>query len=84
MLNERNSFESENIYHLLKFGAIRLMKGDYKEATQFYDKVIRMDPAWSAFAHYNRAYCTLQLKGDDYIRSAIDDLKVALCTLEKL
>ena len=41
-----------------------------------------MDPAWSAFAHYNRAYCTIQMKGDGYIRRAIDDLKATLCKLE--
>ena len=68
-------FESDNIYSILKFGGVRLMKGDFEEATKFYDRVIRMDPEWSAFAHYNRAYCTIQMKGDGYIRRAIDDLK---------
>ena len=37
-----------------------------------------MDPDWSAFAHYNRSYCTIQIKGDGYIRRAIDDLKATL------
>ena len=55
-------FESDNIYHIMEFGAIRLMKGDFEGATKFYDQVIRMDPEWSAFAHYNRAYCTIQRK----------------------
>ena len=41
-----------------------------------------MDPDWSAFAHYNRAYCTIQIKGDGYIRRAIDDLRAALRELE--
>ena len=41
-----------------------------------------MDLDWSAFAHYNRAYCTIQRKGHDYIRRAIDDLNAALCKLE--
>ena len=75
-------FESENIYHLLKFGAVRLIRGDFKVATAFYDQVIKMDSAWSAFAHYNRAYCTLELSDDGYIRHAIDDLKAAFCKLE--
>ena len=75
-------FESDNIYHILKFGAVRLMKDDFEGAIEFYDRVIRMDPAWSAFAHYNGAYCMIQLKGDGYIRRAIDDLNAALCKLE--
>ena len=75
-------FESDNIYHILKFGAVRLMNDDFEGAIEFYDRVIRMDPAWSAFAHYNRAYCTIQMKGDGHIRRAIDDLKAALCKLE--
>ena len=54
-------FESDNIYHILKFGGVRLIKGDFESATKFYDQVIRMDPAWSAFAHYNIAYCTLHM-----------------------
>ena len=43
-----------------------------------------MDPAWSAFAHYNRAsllYDTNE-RVADYIRRAMDDLKAALCKLE--
>ena len=75
-------FESKNIYHILKFGAVRLMKGDFKRATEFYDRVITMDPAWSAFAHYNRAYCKIQLNSDVSIESAIVDLKAALRKLE--
>ena len=78
---QARKFDSDNIYHLLKFGAVRLMKGDFEGATKFFDRVIRMDPAWSAFAHYNRAYCTIQMKGDGYIRRAIDDLKATLCKL---
>ena len=77
-------FDSDNIYHLLKFGAVLLMKGDFEGATTFYNQVILKDPAWSAFAHYNRAYCLIQLKGDDYIRHAIDDLKATFCKLETL
>ena len=77
-----NEFESDNIYHILKFGAVRIMKGDFEGASKFYDQVIRMDPAWSAFAHYNRAYCTIQMKSDGYIRRAIDDLNATLSKLE--
>ena len=44
--------------------------------------MILKDPAWSAFAHYNKAYCTIQLKDDGFIRRAIDDLKATLCKLE--
>ena len=58
------------------------MKGDFEGASKFYDRVIRMDPAWSAFAHYNRAYCTIQMKGEGYIRRAIDDLKTTFSKLE--
>ena len=76
-------FESENIYHLLKFGEVRLLKGDFKGATKFYDQVILKDPAWSAFAHYNKAYCTIQMKEDGYIKRAIDDLKAVICKLLK-
>ena len=75
-------FESENIYHLLKFGAVRLMKDDFKGATGIYNQVITMDPTWSAFAHYYRAYCTLQMKDDGYIRRAIDDLNSSLCEVQ--
>ena len=74
--------DSDNIYHLMKFGAVRLMKGDFEGATLFFDRVILKDPAWSAFAHYSRAYCTIQLKGDGYIRRVIDDLKATLRKLE--
>ena len=80
--NRAKHFESDNIYHILKFGAVRLKACDYKRATEFYDRVIRMDPAWSAFAHYNRAYCTIQLKGDGYIKRAINDLKETQRKLE--
>ena len=75
-------FDSENMYSILKFGAVRLMEGDFGGAIKFYDRVIGMDPEWSAFAHYNRAYCTLQMKGDGYIRRAIHDLNATLDTLE--
>ena len=60
-----------------------MMKGDFEGATKFYDQVIRRDEAWSAFAHYNRAYCTIQLKGDGYIRRAIDDLENTLSKVKK-
>ena len=76
-------FGYDNIYHILKFGAVRLMNDAFKEAAEFYDRVIRKDPDWSAFAHYNRAYCTIQMKSDGYIQHAIDDLNAALCKLEK-
>ena len=75
-------FDSENIYILMRFGAVRLTKGDFKEATSFYDQVIRLDPVWSAFVHYSRTYCTIQLKGDGCIRRAIDDLKAIIRKLE--
>ena len=71
--------ESDNIYHLLNFGAIRLMKGEFEKAIEFYDRVIQKDPDWSAFACYNKAYCWLQMMGEGYIRRAIDDLKDARC-----
>ena len=54
------------------------MKDDFKGASELYDRVIHMDPTWSAFAHYYRAYCTILLKDNGYIRRAIDDLKAAL------
>ena len=75
-------YTSVNIYHIFEFGEIRLLNYDYAGASKFYDQVVRMDPAWSAFAHYNRAYCTIQMKSDGYIRRAIDDLNGALCKLE--
>ena len=80
---QAKEFDSDNIYHILKFGGVRLRKGDFERASKFYDQVIRKDSAWSAFAHYNRAFCTVQLKGDGYIRHAIDDLNAAICHLEK-
>ena len=79
---QANRFDSHNIYHFMKFGAVRLMKGDFEEATLFHDQMILKDPAWSAFAHYNRAYCTMHLKGAGYIRRAIDDLKATLCRMK--
>ena len=75
-------FDSDNIYHLMKFGGVRLMRGDFEGATKFYDQMILKDPAWSAFAHYNRAYCTIHMKGDGYIGRVIDDLKATLRKLE--
>ena len=77
------TFDFDNIYYILKFGAVRLMKDAFEGAAEFYDRVIRKDPDWSAFAHYNRAYCTIQMKSDGYIQHAIDDLNAALCKLEK-
>ena len=80
--NQAERFLSDNIYIILKFGEVRLMKGDFEGASRFYGRVIDMDPTWSAFAHYNRAYCTIQMKGDGYIIRAIDDLKAALCRFQ--
>ena len=80
--NRAKQFESDSIYHIMKFGEVRLMKEDFEGASQFYDRVIRSDPEWSAFAHYNRAYCTLQIKRDGYIRRAIDDLNETKRELE--
>ena len=77
------NFDYDNIYHILKFGSVRLMKDAFEEAAEFYDRVIRMDPDWSVFAHYNRAYCTIQMKGDGYIQRAIEDLNAALRILDK-
>ena len=77
------NFDFDSIYHILKFGSVRLTKDAFKEAAEFYDRVIRKDPDWSAFAHYNRAYCTIQMKGDGYIQHAIDDLLAALRKFEK-
>ena len=57
------------------------MKKNFEGASKFYDRVISMDPDWSAFAHYNRAYCTIHIKGDGYVRRAIDDLRAALCEI---
>ena len=82
--NRAKEFESDNIYHIMKFGEVRLIKGDFEGATKFYDQVIRMDPIWSAFAHYNRAYCTLQMKSDGYIGRAIDDLESTLRRFEAI
>ena len=75
-------FTSENIYHLLKFGAVRMMKEEYERATAFFDQVIKQDRYWSAFAFYSKAYCTLQVKRNDYIKLAIDDLEEAHCKFE--
>ena len=76
--------ESDNIYHILKCGAVRLQNDDFEEAITFYDRVIHVDPTWSAFAHYNRAYCTLKrnIKKDGYVRHAIDDLNATRHKLE--
>ena len=80
--NQAKRFESDNIYNILKFGEVRLKKGDFEGASRFYGRVIDMDPTWSAFAHYNRAYCTIQMKGDGYITHAICDLKATLCRFQ--
>ena len=80
--DQAKHFVSDNIYNILKFGEVRLMKGDFEGASRFYGRVIDMDPAWSAFAHYNRAYCTIQMKGDGYIAHAISDLKATLCRFQ--
>ena len=77
-------YTSENIYHIFEFGEVRLLIDDYAGASELYDQVIRMDPTWSAFAHYNRAYCTLQMKDKGYIRRAIEDLNAALCKLQTI
>ena len=42
-------FDSDNIYHLMKLGVVRLIKGDFEGAIKFFDGVIFKDPAWSAF-----------------------------------
>ena len=38
--NRAKRFESDNIYHIMKFGSVRLMKNDFKGASEFYNKVI--------------------------------------------
>ena len=81
---EEEHFVCDNIYHLLKFGAVKMMHEDYKKANECFDKVIKQDRNWSAFAYYNRAYCTIQMKGGDNIQRAIGDLKEARCKFEIL
>ena len=59
-----------------------MMEGEFEKATEFYDQVIENDRDWSAIAHYNKAYCTLQLKESDCIQHAIEDLEDAHCKFE--
>ena len=58
------------------------MARNFSEAQSFFDKVTQADPAWSSFAHYYKAYCAIEMRGDGYIRVAIKDLKVASEKLE--
>ena len=77
-VNRTEHKKSENIYHLLNYGTYELMKGNFIEAQIFFNEIIKGDLAWSAFAYYYKAYCTIKLRGDGYIRIAIADLNTAL------
>ena len=69
-----------NFYYFIKFGNQLLMTNDkdsLEKACQYYNMSIDKEPTYSAFAYYNRAYCTICLRKSGYMDKAIEDLKNA-------
>ena len=67
-----------NFYHLLNCASLHMLSAQYEEAIKVYEIVIKDFDVWSAFAHFNRAYCTLKLCFNEiYVHNAVEDLKNA-------
>lgn len=78
----RKKSPSRNIYHIIKFGNELVFDGKYKTAKKQFTDAIEMNPTWSSIAYYNRAYCVIRLKEEDYLQKAIDDLNCCVKQLE--
>ena len=50
-----------NLYHILNMGSIKMKEKKYQEAMQCFEKATKLDSRWSPFAHYNIAFCHLQM-----------------------
>lgn len=48
-----------------------------QRALEYYDASIAEEPKYAAIAHYNRAYCTINMMNEGYIADAIRDLEAA-------
>ena len=73
-----------NYYHLIKFAnnlLISLKKENLARAHRYYGKSIELEPRYAFIAHYNRAFCTIMMKGTDYKNEALKDLESASNTL---
>ena len=74
-----------NFYHLIKFGNQLLIKQDKENAQKaswYFTESIKLEPSYAAIAYYNRAYCTIVLRGKDYKCRALEDLEKAVKCLE--
>ena len=74
-----------NFYHLVKFGNKLLIKQDKENAQKaswYFTESIKLEPSYAAIAYYNRAYCTIVLRGKDYMCRALEDLEEAMRCLE--
>nr|XP_033793429.1 uncharacterized protein LOC117357166 [Geotrypetes seraphini] len=78
--------KSNNFYDFIKLAMDRMYlhtedkKRDYG-ALEYWEEAERTDPVYSAVSFYNRAYITINLRGDGYIQKAIDllnDTKIAI------
>ena len=67
-----------NFYYLLNCASSLMLSAHYDEAITMYGTVIKEFDMWSSFAHFNRAYCILQLHSDEtYLHHALEDLRNA-------
>ncbi|CAC5389844.1 unnamed protein product [Mytilus coruscus] len=72
-LMERTS-PCSNISHIIKFANEQLFDKNYDSSLKLFKRAIDIDSKWAAIAYYNRAYCSLLKRGENYIDEAIDDL----------
>ena len=79
--NRESAEKVDGMYfsHLIKLGR-QLVTNEQKnarEAKKYYDKAIDLESKFTMIAHYNRACCSLCIRGDRYIANSIKDLEVA-------
>ena len=74
---------TNNFYHLIKFGnEILLYDLNYDKSFQLFSQAITANSEWTVIAYYNRAYCRIQIAGDNYKDLAKEDLNAALESLK--
>ena len=74
-----------NVYHIIKFGNIFLLKKgkvNTRKAYRLFTKAIETLPRYSMIAYYYRALCTITLQEEGYQKLAIKDLENAIRGLD--
>ncbi|CAG2189203.1 unnamed protein product [Mytilus edulis] len=63
-----------NMSHVIKFANEQLLDKNYDLSKELFTRAIAINKEWAAIAYYNRAYCSLLKRGENYIDEAIGDL----------